>query len=213
MKKNSKIFITAMAAILVLMAGTVYYTSSDYTKREKEVILEGMEKKEVCLEVAEETVTRPTEGAAENIYVHVCGEVVEPGVYSFSVGARIYDAVIAAKGLTKEAAETSINQARAVVDGEQIYIPSKKEIKKQQREDARKNNDSVNDKQEAEGKVRINTATLEELMTLPGIGEAKAKSILQYKEEHGSFQSIEEIKNIQGIKEGVFSKIKEYITL
>lgn len=143
-------------------------------------------------------------GSDSVIQVYICGEVKHPGVYAFDRDTRIISAIEAAGGLTKEAASESINQAQKMEDGQQIYVPSKTEQQEMSTEKAGK---------DAGGLISINQATKEELMTLPGIGEAKADSIISYREEHGSFQSTEELMKISGIKEGVYNKIKDYITL
>ena len=126
-------------------------------------------------------------------YVYICGAVVHPGVYQLPVGSRIYEVVSAAGGLSADACEDSINQAK-----EEKTVPGEE--------------DEVR-RQESGHKVNLNTAEAGELMTLPGIGETKAEQILSYREEKGGFSSIEEIMNITGIKEGVYSKIKDYITV
>lgn len=138
------------------------------------------------------------------IQVFVCGEVRNPGVYSLDQDDRIVTAIEAAGGLTKKAAYESINQAQKIKDGEQIYIPSKTE---------QQNTLTEQGKETASNLISINQATREELMTLPGIGEAKAESIIAYRQEHGTFQSTEDLMKISGIKEGVYNKIKDYITL
>lgn len=146
----------------------------------------------------------------EDIAVHVCGQVKNPGVYTLAKGARISDAITAAGGLTKEAAGDFINQAQKLEDEQQVYVPSEEEAKESPKEvQQEKNNDSHS---ENKGLININQATREELMTLPGIGEAKADMIINYREEHGRFATIEEIKNISGIKDGVFNKICDLIT-
>lgn len=145
--------------------------------------------------------------AGENYqYVHVCGQVKEPGVYKLPQNSRIFEAVEAAGGTTKQADETALNLAEVLEDGQQVYIPSKDEQKEQEMQNG--NHTQTND-----GKIDINHASKEELMTLNGIGEARADAILQYRQEHGSFQSIEELMNISGIKEGMFQKIKDYIRI
>ena len=108
-----------------------------------------------------------------------------------------------AGGMTEEAAAYALNLARIAVDGEQIYVPDAEEIQGQ----------SILSGSGYEKKVNINTASMEELMTLTGIGEAKAESIIRYREENGGFQSIEDLMEIGGIKEGVFEKIKDDITI
>ena len=160
---------------------------------------------EISLEEMDEKGTseeEETNEAAEMIFVHVCGEVKQPGVYKLDAGSRVYMALDAAGGMTDAAAEDVVNQAEALSDGKQLYIPSKDEYMKQ----------SMQAEGSDGGKLNINKASKEELMTLSGIGEAKADAIIRYREENGNFQSIEEIMEIEGIKEGVFQKIEDGIT-
>lgn len=133
------------------------------------------------------------------IYVHVCGAVMKEGVYELPVGSRVYQAIEIAGGLRTDAAVTQINQAEVLNDETMIYVPTVKEMEQRKLTDDRK--------------VNLNTASQEELMTLTGVGEAKAKQIIQYRQSHGTFQTIEDIMNIPGIKEGLFEKIKEDITV
>lgn len=168
----------------------------------------------------EETETEPekkgeTEGTKENadqtektVCIYICGAVVQAGVYELPKGSRVIQVIQAAGGLREDADLYLVNQARVVEDGEQIRIYTKEEA-----ENADLQMEDQTGKKTAEDKININRATKEELITLPGIGEAKAESILAYREEQGSFQTIEEIMNIAGIKEAVFSKIKDRITV
>ena len=110
--------------------------------------------------------------------------------------------------MTEEASTDSVNLARAVSDGEQIYIPTSEETEAQGIMPGTDSGASA-----AQKKVNINTASAEELMTLTGIGEAKAESIIRYREENGRFQRIEDLMEISGIKEGVFEKIKDDIII
>ena len=158
--------------------------------------------------------TDAEEGLPETLYVHVCGAVNAPGVYELRTDARIYEALEAAGGMTEDAAADWINQAEALSDGERIYVPTQEEAEESaqsvsgQWADLNGNaGGSVSDK------ININTAAKEELMTLSGIGASKAESILKYRQEHGNFQSIEDLKKIEGIKDGVFNKIKDDITV
>ena len=143
-------------------------------------------------------------------YVYICGAVVHPGVYKLTAGSRIYEVVSAAGGLLDNACEDSINQAEVVTDGQMIKVLTQDEAQEQE---IPKGEADAGSSQESDGKVNLNTAGVSELMTLPGIGETKAGQILSYREEKGGFTSIEEIMNITGIKEGVYSKIKDYITV
>lgn len=135
----------------------------------------------------------------DTVYVYVCGHVVSPGVYELDPDARIYDAIKKAGGVLEDAHDEALDQALLVTDGQTIYVPGIEEQTPQEAE------------QEEDGLVNINQADAAELMTLPGIGESKASVIIQYREEHGGFQSIEEIMDIPGIKQGVFDKIKNHI--
>ena len=139
----------------------------------------------------------------EGIFVHVCGEVVHPGVYELKAGSRVYEAVKAAGGMSENAAQNFLNQAEILEDGQQIYVPSEEEIS---------DTDSENGRTD-DCKVNLNQASKEQLMTLPGVGEAKADAIIRYRSEKGNFRSIEEIMEIEGIKEGVFKKIEDWITV
>lgn len=137
-------------------------------------------------------------GEAETLAVYVCGSVVSPGVYELPTGSRVYEAVALAGGMTEEAAPTAVNQAELLTDGQMIEIPTKEEQQVQKAaEEAR-----------SDGLVNINTADLEELKTLPGIGDAKARSIIAYREKNGAFQAAADIKNVDGIGDGVFAKLE-----
>lgn len=153
----------------------------------------------VALEDVEANEEETKETTLESIFVYVCGAVNCEGVYELPAGSRGYEAIAMAGGFRKDAATAQINQAEILEDEATIYVPTIYEIAESQSEN--------------DGKVNLNTASKEELMTLPGVGEAKASSIIAYREEHGGFKSIEEIMNISGIKEGLFEKIKDYIKI
>ncbi len=143
------------------------------------------------------------------VYVYVCGSVKNPGVYKLKTKARLYEAIEAAGGLCDDAEEQTLNQAREIVDGERIYVPSSQDLEKGLFD----TETIVHDENSTGGKVNINTAGKEELMTLPGIGESKAECILSYRKSKGQFDSVEELMEIEGIKEGVFNKIKDKIVV
>lgn len=149
-------------------------------------------------DVLNEEVTAPL------IMVHICGMVNKPGVYEVSEGSRVYEVVEQAGGFAPEAAEDYLNLAEAVVDGQKLVVPSVEEAQ----------DDCYGQETEGEnnGQVNINTADKELLMSLPGIGEAKALAIIAWRTEHGSFQSTEEIMLVSGIKEAAYEKIKLLIT-
>lgn len=158
------------------------------------------------------------EKASGECAVYVSGAVRKPGVYRYQGIARVCDAIEAVGGLKEGAAADSLNLARKLEDGEQICVLTKREAaraeKKARREEeaSRGEADSGSPGSGSGGKVNINTATEADLMTLPGIGEAKAALIVGYREEHGKFSKIEDLMQISGIKEGIFQKIKNNIT-
>ena len=140
-----------------------------------------------------------TEVPAEEIYVDVTGAVQKPGVYQLKQGDRVYQAIEKAGGFREDAEESAINQAAVLEDGQQITILSTSQQQMQE------------EKAAEEGLVNINTADADTLCTLPGIGEAKAKSIIAYREKNGPFKSTEELTKVSGIKEGVFDKVSDLI--
>lgn len=175
---------------------------------------------EIVNEIKEET---------SKVFVDIKGEVNKPGMYMIESGKRVYDVIILAGGLSKNASTRSINLSKTVTDEMVIIVHSKNEIdnwlevKEKQIEIACNcneesydvKNDGCIDNQSSNNStlVSINTATIETLLTLPGIGEAKAKNIINYRNEIGTFTAIEDILNVSGIGESIFAQIKDYITL
>lgn len=166
-------------------------------------------------EAEERPQTEETETEEGLIYVYVCGEVAHAGVYTLSDRSRMFDLFEQAGGLTENAAESYWNQASLLTDGQMVYVPTKEEAEERQQEgwDVSSNLSENANTNDTTGKINLNTASLEQLMELPGIGESKAKAILSYRETNGGFSAIEEVMNIEGIKEGVFAKMKDYIVV
>ncbi len=152
--------------------------------------------------VDEETEVESAEHISEKqIYVYVCGSVYNPGVYLLENESRIVAAIDAAGGFLEDAAKEAVNLAAPVTDGMQIVVPSQEEFL----------NTKAYEQKVQDGKVNLNTAQRQELCTLSGIGEAKAEAILAYRNEIGGFSSIEQLKNVAGIGESLFERIKESI--
>lgn len=151
-----------------------------------------------------ETTKTEKKPETDSIYVYVCGHVVNPGVYALDGQARICDAIALAGGISEDGRGEALDQAEHMTDGQTLYVPGVDE------EWSMEDSKAVG-ADRADGKVNINTASREELMTLPGIGESKAETIIKYREEHGDFESIEGLMEIPGIKEGIYNKIKEGI--
>lgn len=166
---------------------------------------------------------------SQSIFVHVCGAVENPGVYELVAGTRVYQAVEAAGGFLPEACEEYVNQAGMLTDGRRLYIPTEDEVRSLSEEgkdtltaelfmqpegemdEAGSRQGEAQETEKTAGPVNINTASLEELCTLPGIGKGKAASIISYRESTGRFEQIEDIMKVEGIKEGLFGKIRDLI--
>lgn len=150
------------------------------------------------------------------VTVFVCGAVDQPGVYLLEGEARVVDAINAAGGMNDEADRDYINQAMLLNDGMKVYIPTKEETAGLDTGISDGNMGMCTDPVKAAdkgGKVNINTADAGELMTLPGIGEAKAALIIEYRTNTGKFGCIEDIMKISGIKKGMFDRIKDRICI
>ena len=175
---------------------------SDHTSQKSEEPAEKAERKKA--EADSGTVEENPE--RKKVFVYVCGEVQASGVYELEQDSRVFEAIAKAGGLTENAAAEAVNQARVVVDGEQIYVPSLDEVK---------GAGVVSEVTERtdDGKININTATAEELETLPNIGPVKAEAIVQYRQEQGPFYTIEQIQEVDGIGEKTFEAIKDMITI
>ncbi len=159
------------------------------------------------------------------IFVDIAGAVNAPGVYEMPVGSRLFQLIEKAGGLTEEADLTILNRAMEITDGQKIYVLSQEEVLSERESASSSELTSVysamasngsekpesNLNSSADGRIDLNTATKEQLLSLPGIGEQKAEAILSYREERGRFSSTEELKNISGIKDGVYQKIAERI--
>lgn len=154
------------------------------------------------------------EAETQMVYIYVCGAVELPGVYCLRQGSRLYEAVEMAGGLAGNADDTCLNMARTIADGEQVVILAQEEAALL-RESGTYFPESPGQEVSAgdSGLVNINTATIAELTSVSGIGESRAKAIIEYREKNGSFRSIEEIKKVEGIKDGLFSKIKDKIKI
>ncbi len=144
----------------------------------------------------------------DQIAVYLCGAVNEPGVIILTEGSRINDAVLAAGGFTEDAAVTSVNLAAKLEDGEMIYVLTEAEAGQQAVVS------TEGPEAASEGRmININTADIYALCRLPGIGESKARDIITYREKNGAFQKKEDIMQVTGIKESLYKKICDLISV
>jgi competence protein ComEA len=161
----------------------------------------------------EPIVLRPAPTSAP-IAVHVIGAVPRPGLYSFLEGARVQDAIDAAGGLLTDANADSLNFARLLADGEKLEIPYKDgAVPTEDTVQLPSSEETPVTQGSTEDLVNINTATLEELDALPGIGLTTAQKIIDYRTVNGPFGAIEDIMNVSGIGPSTFEGIKDLITV
>ncbi len=143
--------------------------------------------------------------------VYVCGAVNDPGVVFLPEGSRIKDALALAGGLSQDADPVRINLAEKIFDGEQIYFPKEGEEVLTASDTGSPGTGNDPGPMEKSGLVDINRADKKLLCTLPGIGEVKAEAIIKYRAENGPFPNISGVKQVPGISEGLYEKIKDYI--
>ena len=151
----------------------------------------------------------------QNCYVDIKGEVLRPGVYEFSCESRIQEVIKKAGGFTEEADETKINLAQIITDQMQIIVPnlhSKQEGGVTEGNSEKGNTSNTIPSNSKQGTVNINTATLEELQTIKGIGKKKAEAILQYRKEHGAFRTKEDLLQVKGIGKKALEAIESQVT-
>lgn len=151
----------------------------------------------------------------QSCFVHVCGAVASPGVYELEAGQRVFEAVELAGGFAGEAAMDYLNLAEPVKDGMKIFVPTQEQVQEEGLSGTPgiAGAAGISDTEHGDGKVNLNTASKEELMTLRGIGEARAEEIIRYRQQRGGFDSIEDIMEVSGIKDAAFQKIKDNITV
>lgn len=202
LNKKQKTIMVIIIAIMLAVIG--YYIINktekyDYSELEKTSNAEEQEDEEKDKE-------------EEKIIIHITGEVEEGGVIELEKGARISDAIEEAGGTTEEADLSNVNLAYSLSDGQKIKIPNINEENKETIVEEKAGEDIIieGNKSEEE-KININKATQTEIETLPGIGPSTALKIINYRNEHGKFEKIEDVKNVSGIGDSKYENIKEYI--
>ena len=201
-KKVLSIIGGVLAVIVIILVGRGMMASST---KEKVMVTNAVNTTRV-----EETTTM----MPQNCYVDIKGEVLQPGVYEFSCESRIQEVIKKAGGFTEEADETKINLAQKITDQMQIIVPnvhSKQEdgLTEGNSEKGSSTNTSVSNSKQ--GTININTATLEELQTIKGIGKKKAEAILQYRKEHGAFRTKEDLLQVKGIGKKALEAIESQV--
>ena len=226
-RHKKEIILVCLGLVLLLVIGS-FFIYKNYTAENKE-------EKNIVLNTKKDT--KKDEEEEEEVYyqVDIKGEVINPGIYTVKEGSRVIDVIRLAGDLTEVADTSVLNLSKKVKDemviivysyDEVVNFTATKEKEEIEQEACLSQNgiqndacikDSTDDTSSSSvvisGKVSLNTATLDELMTLPGIGESKAQAIIEYREEVGAFQNIEELKEVSGIGDAIFDQIKENITI
>ncbi len=204
LNKKQKIIVVVLIIIMCIVIG--YYIISktekyDYSDIEKisNIIEEDQEVDDNIIE--------------NKIVIHITGEVEEEGVIELEKGARISDAIEEAGGTTEEADLSNVNLAYSLSDGQKVKIPNINEKDEEiiVVEEKAGDNIIIEGNKSKEEKININKAAQTEIETLPEIGPSTALKIITYRNEHGKFKNIEDIKNVSGIGDSKFENIKEYI--
>lgn len=222
---KKKIIIIGIVLFLICIGGYFLYSYYENMRNETQDIL---------IDTKEENTVKKKEKQedTEEIKVDIKGEIKNPNIYSAKAEDRVIDIINKAGGLTKKADTSLINLSKKVKDEMVIIIYSKEQIKEYEKtkekerqtleicnQEEVKNDACIDENENKEtkenntGQININTATLEQLQTLPKIGESKAKNIISYREKNNGFKTIEEIKNVSGIGDSIFDQIKDYITI
>ena len=215
--------IVIIIVITVIIAGVGYFAYATETEKQNETNLE--------IAKTEEKEDDEKENKEEKIIVHLSGAVEKEGIIELNENSRMADAIEKAGGLKGNACIDEINLAYKLEDGMKIYIPTKEECKKQTTSNGTEINTgktnsggassnggtsitgTSGNNMKKQGKVNINTASQTELETLPGIGPSTALKILNYRKEKGKFKKIEDIKEVSGIGDSKYNKIKDLITI
>lgn len=204
---NKKEILYICIAIILIVIGIIYYIHENFSKSEEFISTIDVDNS-INLQTEETTIEE------QKIKVYITGEVNVPGVFEISEGERIEDLIKHAGGVTLDANLSNVNLAYKLEDGQKVYIPNKEE--KDVIILSTENGENViqeSQEKEKSGKVNINTANIEKLCEVPGIGEAMAKRIISYREENGKFKTIEDIKNVSGIGDKKLENMKEFIVI
>lgn len=214
---NQKYFMYGFLLLVICLFFIVIYVSFNNNVKTEEPEVIALNDNEETDEIIEDTF--------ETIFIDIKGEVVNPGVYEIQLGDRVIDAVQMAGGFTNEATTDNVNLSKKLKDETVIIIPSylkdyenvtiKNDYEIDSNDDIVQTEENENDEkiESSSSLVNINTASVVELMSLDGIGETKAKAIIEYRDTSGGFKSIEDIKNVSGIGESTYENIKNNITV
>ena len=211
--KKQKIILSILASIIIISIGYYVYSKDETTYQELEINKEVKESDGNTSENKNNEEIENQESSKETIVVHVSGAVNNEGIVELEADSRVADAIEKVGGLKPDANMKEVNLASKLEDGMKIYIPSNTEQEVQVNSNTNNimQNSTANKNQTS--KININTATQEELDSLPGIGPSTALKIINYRKENGKFSKIEDLKEVSGIGEAKFNQLKGLITV
>ncbi len=202
---------------IVLLGIAVFLLVTQQEKEDKELLIETLSTTEVTVDTKKEQEQANNESKSTKIYVDISGAVKQPGVYQLPEGSRLFDLLKQAGGLTEDAAIQTVNQAMIIQDQQKIIILTQNQAQSIDTENIN-NNGHLEEKSDEKsskeaGKININQADLTQLQQLSGIGEKKAQAIIDYRNENGSFKTIEDLAKVTGIGEKTVEKLRDSITI
>ena len=222
MERKKKIIILIILIAILVSTFIIYMLNTKEREEREEIELNNLfleEKSDEEKIEKEQKDNNIVKDEKEKIAIHIIGEIKKEGIIYLPKGSRIVDAIEKAGGSTKEADLTQINLAYILEDGKKIYIPNKKEkineyiIKSNGNTFIQEGDKSQSILSKENDKVNINTATLNELDSLPGIGPSTAQKIIDYREKNGEFKKIEDLQNVKGIGNAKYEEVKDKITI
>ncbi|MEG0310643.1 MAG: ComEA family DNA-binding protein [Eubacterium sp.] len=191
-KAEQKKWLYGLAILIILCLLTAFYFIREANKSQSVLSESDLKNQET-----------EGSGTGEEIYVHITGAVVNPGVIKLPAGSRVIDAIEKLGGMTEDADSDRINLASVLKDEDKIHIGTKEE----------QQNGVLEEGMTVSGKVNVNTADAETLKTLPGVGDVLAKNIIDYREKNGSFKALTELKNVDRIGDKIFEKLESLIII
>lgn len=219
--KDNRLFVGIISVLLVIFclflwltcgAGNSMEAETSYTDISALSTSSSQKSSKDLSERPAQSKTEATDTQHEQVTVDVKGAVTKPGVYTLNASSRVTDAIKAAGGMTEDADAKSVNLAASLSDEEVIYVASKDEnVSVIGQSDSGAASDKGGKTSQKDGKINLNTATSEQLQTISGIGAKRAEDIIAYRESHGGFQSVDDLKNVSGIGDKTLEKIRESI--
>lgn len=217
--KDNRLFVSVIAVLMVIFcfflwmtcgAGNSMEAETSYTDVTALSTSSSKQSSQSLSEASSQSKTEGSEKVKSKVTVDVKGAVVNPGVYTLKEGARVTDVIQEAGGMTEDADAKSVNLAASLSDEEVIYVANKDEnVSVLDQTSTGQVSDKGGQAVSKDGKINLNTATSEQLQTISGIGAKRTEDIIAYRESHGGFQSVDDLKNVSGIGDKTLDKIRE----